>query len=62
MLSVRQRAALGDAHPGTRVTSIAVACYPSHALDAAELLERALEALEYLRDNLPGGTEVARTD
>lgn len=58
----RLHAALVDGPPRLRNLSISVACYPSHALDARALLERAVEALEYARGSGSGQVEVARAD
>lgn len=58
----RLRVALAGGPPMLQNLSIAVACYPSHALDARTLLERAIEALEYARGSGSGQVEVARLD
>ncbi len=42
--------------------SAAVACYPSHALSAAELLERLDQALHVARERGRDHVEVARLD
>lgn len=58
----RLHVALADGPQVLRDLSIAVACYPSHALDARTLLERAVEALEFARGSGSGQVEVARAD